>query len=327
MNTQLEHKVEGTGNKLTTSVTDFILKYNTLIIFAVLLIISSFLSSSFFTETNIFNLLRQLSGLAIISLGMLLVILTGGIDLSVGSTLALGCVLSAYLLQTMSLPLALICTVISCILLGAGSGYLVARRNIAPFVVTLALMTIARGIAFMVSKGTPIVTENAFVISLGAGSFLRIPYLVWLTLFIFLIIAFVLKYTTFGRMIKAVGSNEDAVRLSGINVSRYKFMVYTISGGLGAIAGIISTSRTGVGSPVVGTAIELDAIAAVVIGGASLSGGRGTALNTLIGVLILGMIGNIMNLMNVPAYPQQVIKGIIIILAVLLQGIQSKRSN
>ena len=128
----------------------------------------------------------------------------------------------------------------------------------------------------------------------------------------------------FGRLVIAIGSNETAVRLSGIRVWIYKFLVYSICGGFASIAGIISTARTGVGSPVVGMGMELDAIAAVVIGGASLSGGKGTALNTLFGVFILGMIGNIMNLKNVPAYPQQVIKGLIIIFAVLLQGIQRR---
>ena len=130
------------------------------------------------------------------------------------------------------------------------------------------------------------------------------------------------KYNVFGRIIIAIGSNEEAVRLSGIKVSAYKFSVYAITGGLSAVAGIITTARTAVGSPVMGVGMELDVIATVVIGGASLSGGRGSAINTLLGVLILGMIGNIMNLMNIPAYSQQVIKGLIIILAVLLQRFQ-----
>ncbi|RXZ82808.1 ABC transporter permease [Paenibacillaceae bacterium] len=301
-----------------------LLKYNTVLIFVILLIVSSFLSDAFFTEANIANLLRQSAGLTIISMGMLLVILTGGIDLSVGSVLALGCVLSAFFLQTMPFPLAILLTIATCVAIGVGSGYFVAQRKIAAFIVTLAFMTIARGLAFMTSKGSPIVMDNKVLDEFGSGAFLSIPYPVWVMLLVFVGVAFLLKYTAFGRFVKAIGSNEVAVRLSGIQVNKYKFLVYVISAGLCGIAGIISASRTGVGSPVVGTGIELDAIAAVVIGGASLSGGRGTALNTLLGVLILSMIGNIMNLMNIPAYPQQVIKGIIIIAAVLLQGIENK---
>ena len=141
---------------------------------------------------------------------------------------------------------------------------------------------------------------------------------------IFFLVFFILKYTVFGRLIIAIGSNEEAVRLSGIKLKYYKFAVYGMTGGFAALAGIISTSRTGVGSPIIGVGLELDVIAAVVIGGASLSGGKGTALNTLLGVLILGIIGNLMNLQNVPAYPQQVIKGLIIIAAVLMQGYKSR---
>jgi ribose transport system permease protein len=141
---------------------------------------------------------------------------------------------------------------------------------------------------------------------------------------VFLICAILLRRTVFGRLVTAIGSNETAVRLSGIRISYYKFAVYSICGVFSAIAGIISTARTGVGSPVVGVGMELDAIAAVVIGGASLNGGRGTALNTLLGVLVLGLIGNVMNLLSVPAYPQQLIKGVIIIVAVLMQGVRKR---
>lgn len=315
------YKFPGQANKLL----DFLLKYNTVCIFIVLVIVASLMSDTFFTEANIFNLLRQVSALGIISMGMLLVILTGGIDLSVGSFLALGSVLSAYFLQDYSLPIALLITIIVGGLLGSVSGYLVSIRNMAPFVVTLAMMTIASGLAYIISKGAPITTENLGLAIFGRGYFLNIPLPVFLMLFVFLTTVVVLKYTVFGRMITAIGSNESAVKLSGIKTTRYKFAVYSIVGALSVIGGIISTSRTGVGSPMVGLGVELDAIAAVVIGGASLSGGRGTALNTLLGVLILGMIGNIMNLMSIPAYPQQVIKGLIIIFAVLFQGVQQKR--
>jgi ribose transport system permease protein len=300
--------------------------YNTAFIFMVLLIVSSAASDAFFTERNIFNLLRQVSGVGIISMGMLLVILTAGIDLSVGSVLALAGVLSAYFLKSMSLPFSLILTVLAGIALGSVSGYLVAVRRVAPFVATLAMMTIARGLAYIVSKGAPILLAESGepLREFGRGFLLRVPLPVLLMFAVFGAIYLVSKYTVFGRLVIAIGSNETAVTLSGIRVWIYKFLVYSISGGLAAIAGIISTSRTGVGSPKPGVGLELDAIAAVVIGGASLAGGKGTAFNTLLGVFILGMIGNIMNLENVSAYHQQVIKGLIIIFAVLLQGIQRR---
>lgn len=314
------------GRYLVGRAVNTLLKYNTVFIFVVLLVVSSAASDAFFTERNIFNLLRQVSGVGIVSMGMLLVILTGGIDLSVGSVLAIASVLSAYLLSSMSLPFSLILTVAVGIGLGGVSGYLVAVRRVAPFVATLAMMTIARGLAYIISKGAPILlTESGGRLKeFGVGYLFRVPLPVILMFAVFCAIYLILKYTVFGRLVIAIGSNETAVTLSGIRVWIYKFMVYSIAGGLAAIAGIISTSRTGVGSPIVGAGLELDAIAAVVIGGASLRGGKGTAFNTLLGIFILGMIGNIMNLENVPAYPQQVIKGLIIIFAVLLQGFQRR---
>lgn len=303
----------------------FVLRHSTIFVFIAMVVVSALLSDVFLSERNIFNLLRQVSGLGIISMGMLLVILTGGIDLSVGSIAALGSVLVATFLADFDLVPAILLTLGAGMLTGAVSGFLVANRNMAPFVATLALMTAARGLAFMVSDGAPIITEGGVLDGLGRGQLLNVPMPVVLMLIIFLLTLLVLRFTAFGRIVVAIGSNETSVRLSGIRVGLYKFAVYAISGTLCAVAGIISTSRTGVGSPIVGTGMELDAIAAVVIGGASLSGGRGNAVNTLLGVLILGMIGNIMNLMNVPNYPQQVIQGVIIVLAVLLQGAQSFR--
>jgi ribose transport system permease protein len=196
----------------------------------------------------------------------------------------------------------------------------------APFIATLALMSIVRGLGFIFSKGAPIiVNENAyFLTNFGSGSFIGIPNPAWILFIVFIWVAIMLRYNTFGRIVVAIGSNEEAVRLSGIKVARYKLGVYIITGGLSAVAGIILTARTSVGAPVTGIAMELDVIAAVVIGGASLMGGKGSAINTLLGVFILGMIGNIMNLMTIPAYSQQVIKGLIIIFAVLMQRFQEK---
>ncbi|XMO86858.1 ABC transporter permease [Algibacter sp. AS12] len=305
----------------------FLVKHNTIFIFILLVIFSALISDVFFTSTNLSNLLKQVSGIGIISIGMLLVILTGGIDLSVGSMVALLAVTFAILVNVVVLPLAIILTIIIGFGLGSVSGYLVAYQKMAPFVATLALMTIARGLGFIYSKGSPITFKTPggeFMSNFANNSTLGVPNIA-IVFFLIVILAMVLlRYNVFGRLIIAIGSNEEASRLSGIKVNKYKFLVYAISGALAATAAVIVASRTNLGSPNMGMAWELDAIAAVVIGGASLNGGKGTAINTLMGVLILGLIGNILNLLNVPSYPQQVVKGAIIIFAVLLQRFDSK---
>lgn len=298
-----------------------ILKYDTLLIFLLLLVISSVVSPSFLTGENISNLLRQNAPIGLVSLGMLLVILTGGIDLSVGSIVAFAGVAFALLSYEVYFAAGFLFVLVGGIAIGATSGYLVAFRKITPFIATLALMTVVRGLAYLLSKGAPITVgpHSSSILFLGTGTILGIPISA-IILFVVFGLAFVmLRYHVFGRHIIAVGSNEEAVRLSGISVERTKFFVYTIAGFLTALAGLLTVSRTGVGTPNIGVGLELDAIAAVVIGGASLMGGKGSVVNTLLGVLILGMIGNIMNLMDVTAYMQQVVKGLIIILAVLSQ--------
>jgi ribose transport system permease protein len=306
--------------------TAIITEYNTLLIFLFMLLISALVSDAFFTANNLFNLVRQVAPVGIISMGMLLVILTGGIDLSVGSVVAMIGVLCGLFTYHMSVYLALPAALACGIIAGSVSGYLVAFHRLAPFIVTLAIMSIIRGLGFMFSKGAPVIVSDsaAILTDFGGGAFLGIPNPAMVMFVVFIITFILLRYNAFGRLVIAIGSNEEAVRLSGIKVAVYKFSVYAIAGGLSALAGIISTARTSVGSPVTGIGMELDVIAAVVIGGASLMGGKGSAVNTLLGVLILGMIGNIMNLLTIPAYSQQVIKGLIIVLAVFLQRFQEK---
>lgn len=300
---------------------DKLLKNNTLIIFLLLLIGSSLVSDSFLSGNNLQNLLRQVAPIGLVSIGMFLVILTGGIDLSVGSILAFIGVAFAVLSYELYFPAAVAVVVLLGIGIGAISGYLVAYQRMAPFIATLALMTIVRGAGFLLSKGAPISVgeHSSAVMYLGTGSLLGIPLSAILLFVAFGMVYILLKYHVIGRHIIAVGSNEEAVRLSGISVERTKCLVYIISGFLTAIAALLMVGRTGVGSPNIGVGMELDAIAAVVIGGASLAGGRGSVFYTLLGVFILGMIGNIMNLLDVTAYLQQLIKGVIIILAVLFQ--------
>ncbi len=300
----------------------FLARYNTALICLLLIVGASFFSDSFLTARNVSNVARQVSAVGIASMGMLLVILTRGIDLSVGSVAACGSVLVAHLLDRTSIYGSVSLALLTGCGFGALSGMLIAYRRMPAFVVTLGMLTIARGAALIVSKGQPIVLGSVGepLSQFGRGYLFNVPYPVLLMLAVFAVVWFVLRYTAFGRLVTAIGSNEEAVRLSGIRVGWHVFAVYVISGGLAALAGVVDTSRSGVGSPVLAVGMELDAIAAVVIGGASLMGGRGTAVNALLGVLILGVIGNIMNLMNVPGYNQQVVKGVIILVAVLFQS-------
>lgn len=295
--------------------------FGPLAILALLMLIAASMSDVFFSTRNLFNVLRQVSGTGLMAVGMLFVILTRGIDLSVGSVAALGSVAAALMIQSLAPGVTVALTVLIGMGSGLVSGFLVARVKLPSFVTTLAAMTIARGAALIASQGQPIRMGHAgdAVTAFGAGSLLGVPWPVWLMAAVFLAAGFTLGFTRFGRMVKAIGSNAEAVRLSGIAVARYEIAVYMISGGLAALAGVISTSRTGIGSATIGVGAELDAIAAVVIGGASLLGGRGAAGNTFVGVFILGVISNIMNLANVPGYHQQVFMGVIIIGAMLLQ--------
>ena len=312
-------------------------EYNAVIMLVILVIASSFLSDAFLSEQNITNLLRQLVPLLLVSIGMLLVVLTGGIDLSVGSVAAVGGVVVVMVLNwvpdggVLWLMVAVMAATLAGLLLGAVNGFFVAFFKMAPFVATLAMMTIARGIAYIVSNGQPQrfdrEQEAAQVLrTFGSKSMpgLDIAWPIILGALLIIVFVILMRYTSYGRLTVATGSNETAVRLAGINVVRYKVLAYAICSALAALAGVIIASRSGVATPGAGVALELDAIAACVIGGALLSGGKGTVFNTVVGVLVLGLIGNIMNLLSVPAYPQQVIKGGIIILAVLLQGMGQK---
>lgn len=297
-------------------------QYGTFIIFILLVLLAQQQSEAFLTERNIMNVLRQMSGIGVMSIGMLFVILTRGIDLSVGSIAALGSVSAALLIQDYPLPLALAMVVGLGAVCGLISGIFIAFFKLPAFVITLAMMTAARGFALILSNGQPIMPgpAGAPLQTFGTSFTLGVPNPALLMIALFVVAYIVLNFSRFGRLVKAIGSNEEAVRLSGISVSWYVLSVYVISGALAAVAGILVTSRSGVGSASVGVGNELDVIAAVVIGGASLMGGVGGVINTFIGVLILGVIGNIMNLAGVPGYHQQVYLGVIIVVAVLIQN-------
>jgi ribose transport system permease protein len=279
------------------------------------------MSPDFLTVANLLNVMRQVSINALIAFGMTLVILLGGIDLSVGSILALSSVFTATLISRGTDPVvATLVGIASGAVMGAANGLVIAKGKVAPFIATLGTMTILRGLALVVSNGSPVTGINSdFFTMLGGGyvaDLIPIP-VIWMAL-MFAVIWFVLKKTVFGRHVYAVGGNEEASRLSGVSVDRVKIWVYTLSGAMSAMAGIILTSRLNSAQPTAGAGYELDAIAAVVLGGTSLTGGRGWIFGTLVGALLIGVLNNGLNLLGVSSFYQQVIKGVVILLAVLI---------
>lgn len=298
----------------------YLSKYGIFIAFLGICVLLSLTTPYFFTPQNILIILRQVSINGILAIGVTFVIIAGGIDLSLGSVLALTGVVAASFAHPGTYPL------IVPVLLGIGVGILVGAVNgltitvgrVAPFIVTLGMMTIARGLALVWSNGRPVTNLSPAFNDIGGGDLLYIPVPILLFVLVIIISAVILKYTRTGRYIYAVGGNENAARASGIRINRVKLFAYIICGGLAGLAGIVLAARITTGQPNAGIAYELDAIAAVVIGGTSLMGGRGSIAGTVIGVLIIGVINNGLDLLNVTSYYQQIIKGVIIISAVLL---------
>jgi len=287
----------------------------------VLVVVVSIMNPSFLAPLNILNLLRQVAINALIAFGMTFVILTGGIDLSVGAILALSSTLMAGMMVSGIDPILAI--LIGCLLgavLGAINGLLITKGKMAPFIVTLATMTIFRGLTMVYTNGNPITgLGDSYMFQLfGRGYFLGIPVPAITMIVTFGVLWIILHKTPFGRQTYAIGGNEKAAIISGIKVDRVKIMIYSLAGLLAALAGAILTSRLNSASPTAGDSYELDAIAAVVLGGTSLSGGRGWIVGTLIGALIIGTLNNGLNLLGVSSFFQMVVKGGVIILAVLM---------
>jgi ribose/xylose/arabinose/galactoside ABC-type transport system permease subunit len=292
--------------------------YAFVVAFIVLLVITATVSDVFFTQRNLSNLGRQAVTNGLLSLGMLVVILTGGIDLSVGSVVALAAVMvSGMSKEGMPLPLAILVCLVVGVAAGAGNGYFIARYKLQPFIVTLASMITIRGLVFVYSD-IPITPEDpAFRAVLGGGFVGPFPISALIMLACYPIAWFFINRMKSGRAIMAIGGNEEAVRLAGISVRWHILLAYMISGLFAALAGVMLASRLGIAQPSVGAGFELDAIAACVIGGAILGGGGGSVFGTLAGVVALGMIDNLLNLFNVQSYYQQIFKGVIILVAVL----------
>lgn len=307
--------------KQLTAKTSFMEKIIPFIGLILLIIVVSILNPSFLDLSNLLNLLRQISINGLIAFGMTFIILTGGIDLSVGSILTLSSAFIALMITSGVDPIiALIIGVLIGFVLGAVNGLLVTKGNMAPFIATLATMTIFRGLTLVITDGNPITNlGDSYLFQLfGKGYFIGIPVPAVTMIIVFVILLIILQKTTFGRHTYAIGGNEVAAKISGIKVNKIKILIYGISGLMSALAGGILTSRLNSAQPTAGTSYELDAIAAVVLGGTSLTGGKGRIVGTLIGVLIIGVLNNGLNLLGVSSFYQQVVKGVVILIAVLI---------
>ncbi len=307
----------------------FLIDNGIILAFLVLVAALALSSEYFLTASNLRNVLRQTSINGLLAIGMTFVILTGGIDLSVGSVLAFGG-MAASIFASSSLgtqyPLYVALPVGLAAGLGLGlvNGALVAFFRVPPFVVTLGMLSIARGLTLISSNGMPVSRLSDEYTFVGQGMFLGVPVPVLILFGAFALAWIVLYRTPFGRYVYAVGGNEEAARISGVNARAVKFAVYGISGALAALGGIVLSARTTAGLPQAGVAYELDAIAAVVIGGTSLAGGQGRLVGTLIGVLIIGVVNNGLDLLGVTAYYQLTLKGAIIVAAVLLDSLRRR---
>ncbi len=286
-------------------------------IFVVLILISSLVSETFFTSRNLINISRQIVTNGLISLGMLVVILTGGVDLSVGSTVALCGIMATGLQKQLPTPLAIVVALAVGVAVGTANGFFIARFKLQPFIVTLASMGVVRGATYVFSETPQTPVDPAFRALLGGGFIGPVPTASIIMVVFFVMVWFFLNRTIPGRAVVAIGGNEEAVRLAGINVRGHLMLAYMLCGFFAAAAGVLLSSRLGIAQPSFGGGFELDAIAAVVIGGGILGGGGGGAIGTFWGVLILGVIDNLLNQYNVQSYYQQIIKGLIILAAVL----------
>ena len=303
----------------------WLMEQKSLIALLVLIAIGSSLSPNFFTLNNLFNILQQTSVNAIMAVGMTLVILTSGIDLSVGSLLALtGAVAASMVGADVNAFVAVAGALALGAAIGACTGVIVAKGKVQAFIATLVMMLLLRGVTRVYTDGSPINTgfsDNADLFGwFGIGRPFGVPTPIWLMIIVFAAAWYLLHHTRLGRYIYALGGNEAATRLSGINVDRIKIIVYALCGLLAALASVIEVARLSSAQPMAGNGYELDAIAAVVLGGTSLAGGKGRIVGTLIGALILGFLNNGLNLLGISSNYQMIVKAVVILLAVLVDN-------
>ena len=301
-------------------------QYGIAIVLVVMCLVIGFLNPVFLSAANLINILVQASIIAIIAVGMTYVIITEGIDLSVGSLVALsGVVLGILLDSQIPLPFSILGCLAVGSLCGLVNGLVVTVGNVNPFVATLGMMSIARGLALLLTKGRSVSGFDESFLFFADGHLLGLPIPVVIMFSVVIIAALILRFTYWGQYIYAIGGNERAAWLSGISVKKYTTAVYVLSGLLSAVACIILTARLNSAQPVAGNMYELDAIAAAVIGGASLSGGRGTIVGAIVGALILAVLKNGLSILNISSYVQQIAIGAVIVVAVLVDNL-NKRS-
>lgn len=298
---------------------DFYAKYGVVAVFIVIFALSALLSPNFLRRSNLFNILRQISIMGILSVGMTCVIIAGGIDLSVAAVIALVTVLTADVIKLYGIAPAIVVALATGLFFGFLNGLGVTKGRMPPFIMTLGSTSMVSGLAFIYSKGTPIMIDGPFL-DIGNGflfGVVPLPAVYYIVILVFM--AMILNFTVFGRYIYSIGSNREATRLSGVNVDRNSIKVYMISGFLAAVSGIIYSSQLGIGQPIAGVGYELKAITAVIVGGASMNGGVGNMFGTFLGTAIIGILGNIMNLRGVNPFVQTFLTGVILILAVLIR--------
>lgn len=297
-------------------------KYGIYIAFLVMCIFFTMINPVFLSPNNLINMVRQVSFNAILGMGMMVVILTGGIDLSVSSVLALSAVVTGSFIRTGAPVMPVLPAVLIGLLIGAGcgffNGYVITKGKLAPFIVTMVVQTAARGVTQLYTKGRPMTGLNPGFSFLGSGYILGVPVPIYILILVVALTYFILNKTRIGRYLYAVGGNEAAAKASGIKVKRIKIFAYMFAGVMSAVVGLVMSARLNSATPVLGIGYEQDAIAAAVIGGTSMDGGRGKVFGTLIGALIIGAITNGLDILNVSPYWQQIIKGAIILGAVLL---------
>lgn len=293
-----------------------------LLVLIAIIIIGYYASADFLTVRNAENVIAAASIVAVLAVGQFFVILTGGIDLSVGSILAMSTVIAALTLQAgMAVGFSIAFTLFCCGIAGLINGLLVVWLRIPPFIATLAMMSAVKGFSYIIQSTSLIqITNNTFIDIFARGTTLGLQNPTVIFLIVMIIAALVAKFTTFGRSLYAIGGNPEAARLSGLPVGRNLIIVYTLSGLLAGLAGLIAAAQLRQGSSLIGVGYELDAIAAVVVGGASLMGGKGDPISAVIGVFVLATIINIMNLVGISSEPQLVIKGAVIVIAVFLSS-------
>ena len=292
-----------------------------------LCVVMTIMSPIFLTSGNLMNILRQVSTNGMLAMAMTFVILTGGIDLSVGSVMAVTGTFAAGLISQSGFPVwaAVLLALFLGFLFGSFNGFIIANTGIPPFIVTLATMNIARGLGYIYTGGLPVRTVEEAYNKIGLGYLGPVPNPVFYLFVFYLIFNFILKRSTFGRHVYAVGDSTDAAFFAGIKVNRIRFMVYALSGLITAFAGVVLSARMYSGQPTAGQGFELDAIAACVLGGVSMSGGSGQLAGTLLGAMIIGVLNNGLNLLHINSFWQLVVKGLVILVAVYLDDLKKKR--